>query len=469
MDRNNKLKLTKIIATIGPASESEETIARLINSGVNIFRFNLKHNTISWHQSRIKRVKKQAKLLERPVGVLVDLQGPEIRLVLEKEKLLLKKGESIPFSFTRPRLLKELKEGQKLLVDDGRFVFEVVFQAGEKRLLSLTSGELLNRKTVSIPGAEFGLPVLMAHDIEGIKMGALEKVDFVALSFVRTADDLKSLRKTLIRYSSPAKIVTKIETKKAIENLEEIMEETDVAMVARGDLGVELPPEEVPFWQRIILKKGIEKAKPVIVATHMLRSMIDNPRPTRAEVSDVANATYELTDATMLSGETALGKYPQPAVKIMAKTLVYNETKFTGDKRNLFAIKTTTTEEIICDNAYDLYLNLKRNETGLKAIIIFTETGKTARLVSRYHPLIPIYAFTPNDQVMNSLIVSFGVFPFVQEEVVKNSRVSDLAARKAIEFLLKKSYLKKNDQVIILHGDYWQVEGGTSTLKVIRV
>jgi len=469
MNKDAQFKLTKIVATIGPASESEEMITRLIKSGVNIFRFNLKHNTISWHRSRIRRVRKQARLLKRPIGILADLQGPEIRMVLGKKKVVLEKGKPIPFSFTRPQLVKSLEKGQKLLVDDGKFVFKVIIKAGKKCLLPFCDGELLDRKTVSIPGSNFKLPVLTRHDLEGVEMAADEGVDFIALSFVRTASDLKFLRKTLIGHSSQAKIVTKIETKKAIENLEEIMEETDVAMVARGDLGVELPPEEVPFWQRIILKKGIEKAKPVIVATHMLRSMINNPRPTRAEVSDVASAAYELTDATMLSGETALGGYPQAAVKIMAKTLVYNEVKFPGDKRSLFDIKTTTVEEIICANSYDLYLNLRENKMGLKAVIVFTETGKTVRLISRYRPLIPIYAFTPNEQVMNSLIVNFGVFPFVQEEVVKNSRVGDLATRKAIEFLIKNKYLKKKDQVIILHGDYWQVEGGTSTLKVIRV
>ena len=466
---NRNIKLTKIVATIGPASEDEATIISLIKAGVDIFRFNLKHNSLAWHKSRIRRVKKQAKLLGKRVGILVDLQGPEIRLVLNEKITVFEKGEAIPFSFTRPQVINNLQDGQRLLVDDGKFAFRVITKKGKKYLSPLADGELLNRKTVSIPGVSLDLPVLTSHDLEGIKMVAAEKVDFVALSFVRTVNDLKFLRKTLARYSLPAKIVTKIETKRAIENLEEIMDETDVAMVARGDLGVELPPEEVPFWQRIILKKGIEKAKPVIIATHMLQSMIDSPRPTRAEISDVAEATYELTDATMLSGETALGHYPQQAVKIMARTLFYNESKFSGDKRHLFRIRTVTMEEIICDSAFDLYLSLKKNETNLRAIVAFTETGKTARLVSRYRPLIPIYAFTSNQRIANSLIINFGVFPFIQEEVARNSRVSDFTTRKALKFLVKNKYLEKGDRVIILHGDYWQVEGGTSTLKVVRI
>ena len=476
-------KLTKIIATIGPVTESEEMIERLITEGVNIFRFNFKHNTMDWHSERIERVNMVAKRMGLSVGTLIDLQGPEIRINMPTDFIEVHKNDLLLFgqeafeskekglSISHPEIIEHLTEGQKLLADDGVFTFYVQKKDGKVYLHSESDGKLMNRKSLNIPGADFPFPVLVERDFEGLQVAARNEVDFVALSFVRTATDLQVVRSEMDKYKVHAKIVAKIETKKAIDNLDEIVDYTDAVMVARGDLGVELPIEQVPHHQKVIIKKCLEKGIPVITATQMLQSMVDNPYPTRAEVSDIANATYDFTDAIMLSGETASGKYPAEAVMSMQKTAKYNEQmNMCRDIRTKFDFKVKDQTDIMCDAAYSVYLSSLNEENDIQAFVVFTETGRTAQALSRYRPKVPVYAITPDSEIAESLTICYGVTPIPGDQVDLDEKEVDRAGiMKTIHFLLEHKYITFGQKVIILHGDIWGVEGGTSTVKIMQV
>lgn len=469
------MKLTKIVATIGPVSDSEEQIAALIKAGVNIFRFNFKHNTIEWHAERIARVNKIADSLDVPIGTLLDLQGPEIRINMSADQMAIKKGDMLifgeealekkepGFSISHPDIISHLIEGQKLLADDGTFSF-YVRKKGNKTYLEVgTTGILKHRKSLNIPGADFPFPVLVERDFEGLQLTVRHEIDYVALSFVRSAEDLRVVRREMKKYEIPAKMVAKIETKRALDHLEEIVKETDAIMVARGDLGVELPVEQVPYYQKVIIETCLSHNVPVITATQMMQSMIENPIPTRAEVSDVANACFDLTDAVMLSGETAAGKYPLETVTAMANTVIFNEPKLEKDTRVTHQFNLTDHEAVMADTAYNLYL---QNKPEVKAFIIFTETGRTPKLVSRFHPRVPIFAFTPLKTVRDSMTILFGVYPMKYAEK-KGEQVGKNDIQNVINLLKEQKLLQSGDQVIVLHGDIWSAEGGTNTLRLI--
>lgn len=474
-------KLTKIIATIGPSCDNESMITSLINSGVNIFRFNFKHSTTEWHSERMALVNRIADNLNEPVGTLIDLQGPEIRLnTPEGQPMEVSEGERVYvgshpqpsdvkwFSINHEDVLSHLTVGQKVIVDDGAFTFEVL-EVGERCVVcSKNTGMLGNRKSFNIPGADFPFPVLIERDFEGLKLAKEHVIDYIALSFVRSAEDLRIVRAEMEKQGVTGKLVAKIETQKALDDLDAIVEHADAIMVARGDLGVELPKEQVPYYQKIIIKKCIEKGIPVITATQMIQSMIESPYPTRAEVSDVANATYDLTDAVMLSGETAQGKYPLEAVAVMARTVSFNENKFPDDTRSKFTFEITDTESMICNSAYSLYLQCLHREEPLAGIVIFTQSGRTARLLSRYRPNIPIFAFTPSRIVRDSLTMNYGIVPF-EQDVLENEQVTSDHILQAMHFLQHNNYVNAGKKVIILHGDVWAVQGGTSTMKILQI
>lgn len=474
-------KLTKIVATIGPACDSYEMIEKLIQEGVDVFRFNFKHNTIAWHNERIRRVNEVAKKLSLPIGTLIDLQGPEIRIIMPYEQIEIEKGEDLVFgekvfvekkkgfSISHPDIIYHLKTGQRLLADDGAFTFLVVKKNDDYYLRSQSQGILKNRKSLNIPGANFPFPVLVERDFKGLQLAQRNQVEFVALSFVRSKEDIQVLRKELEKYKFQSKIIAKIETKKALSNLNEIIELSDGIMVARGDLGVELPLEEVPYYQKMIIKKSIEKGIPVITATQMLQSMIDRPYPTRAEVSDVANATYDLTDAVMLSAESAVGKYPDEAINMMKRTIVYNEKKNLVDSRKRFNFELVDKTAVLCDTAYGLYVLFKQSKKNIGGIIIFTETGKSVRLISRYRPLIPIFAFAPTEKISASLVVNYGTVPFSYSKIRAKKEIKKTDITKVVNFLLQRRLVKKGELLIILHGDYWEVQRGASTLKLVTV
>lgn len=474
-------KLTKIVATIGPSCDSPEMIEKMINAGVDVFRFNFKHSTVEWHNERIKRVNDVAKKMGVVIGTLIDLQGPEIRINMPVDEMPIKEGEKYifgeesfakkepGFSISHPQIIPFLKEGQKVLAEDGTYTF-LIEKSGKKTYLrAKTSGILKNHKNFNIPGADFPFPVMVDRDFDGLKLAQRHEIDYVALSFVRSAEDLKIVKKEMAKYKIKGKIVAKIETRKALENIDEIIAESGAVMVARGDLGVETPIQEVPYYQKLIIEKCIEKGIPVITATQMLQSMIESPNPTRAEVSDIANATYDLTDAVMLSGESASGKYPLEAVSMMKKVASFNETKALEDHRKWFKFKIDDAEGVFCNSAYELYLLHRTQKEPVSGFIVFTHTGKTVRLLSRYRPLVPIFAFTPEQSVCESLSLSFGVMPFVYKEMAKKSAVNKKDIRALIDSLKNKGLVKEDSLLIVLHGDFWAIKGQTSTLRLMEV
>lgn len=473
-------KFTKIVVTIGPSSDSEKIIEKMILHGANVFRFNFKHNTIAWHDERIQRVNRVAKKLGVTVGTLIDLQGPEIRINMPYESMKVSQGDSLifgqeaydpkekGFSISHPQIISHLKNGQRILADDGAFVFHIQKYSGKTYLLAGNSGVLKNRKSLNIPGADFPFPVLVDRDFEGLKLASRNQIDFVALSFVRFAKDITTVRREMKKYNVKGKVIAKIETKKGLSHLQGIIDVSDGIMVARGDMGVELPIQEVPYYQKIIIKEAIKKGIPVITATQMLQSMTNVAYPTRAEVSDIANATYDLTDAVMLSEETAIGKYPIDAVSVMSKTAVFNEKQNKVDSRMRFKFEFKDAESILCDTAYGLYFTYNQINMDIAGFLVFTQTGSTARLLSRYRPLVPIFAFTPDKKTAESLTVNFGVQPF-QHKIILKKEVDNTDIDKGVEYLLSKKIIKKSQLLIVLHGNYWAKKGETSTIKLVTV
>jgi len=448
------LKLTKIIATIGPASDAPEMIEKLIKSGVNIFRFNFKHNLVQWHNERIIRVNQVAKKMGVGVGTLIDLQGPEIRILMPQDQIEIEKDELLLFgeevfnnqkkkglSITHPQIIKYLKPGQKLLADDGTLIFYLQKLGTKVYLQSQQKGILKNRKSLVIPGANFPFPVLVDRDFEGLKLAQKNEIDFIALSFVRSAKDLQVVRREMKKNNLKARLIAKIETRKALEDLDNIIAHSDGVMVARGDLGVELPIEQVPYWQKVIIRKSLENRVPVITATQMLQSMVVNPYPTRAEVSDIANATYDLTDAIMLSAETASGKYPLAAVEMMSKTAIFNEGKFQSDTRRLFNFKKNNIGDILCESAYNLYLSMQTNYQNLAGFLVFSTDGNTARTLANYRPVLPIFVFTDNKKVADSLTLNFAVFAYIDAK---------REIKSAINLLLEKKLITKDQYLFIV-------------------
>lgn len=474
-------KLTKIVATIGPACESEEQIAALIKAGVNVFRFNFKHSTIEWHAERIHRVKQVAKKMNKHIGTLLDLQGPEIRIYMPGESITVKEDELITlgesafsekkkgFSCSHPDLFEFLKVGQHLLADDGAFTFTVKEIKPEIILQCNRAGVIKNRKSLRIPGADFPFPVLVDRDFEGLKMAQRAEIDFIALSYARTADDVLVTRKEMAKYKVVAKIISKIEAKSAIDNLDEIIEVSDGIMVARGDLGIEIPLEEVPYWQKVMIGKCMEKGIPVITATQMLQTMIENPFPTRAEVSDVANATFDLTDAVMLSGESASGKYPLETVTMMRHIIESNERRFSKDTRKLFDFKGGDNERMLCEAAYNMYKNFETKGQSFGGFIVFTETGRTARMLSRYRPNVPIYALVSSNKVGDMLTLDYGVHPLSHFTPYTKELVTVKGLEKIVDHLKEIKSITKGQSVIIIYGDEWMQKGHTSTLKLVQV
>ena len=376
------MKLTKIVATLGPASDSPEIIEKLITSGVNIFRFNMKHADIAWHRQRINLVQKIADRLKISIGILIDLQGPEIRLETREHKsVIVKKGDLVEFGVSLQSgvnvciphqiVFDTLKPGDKLLVDDGFYEFEIV-EINNKTMTvrSQDDGFINHRKGVNLPGKHINLPSLIDDDLKKLDMAGVNKVDFVALSFSRTKKDIEVLRFEMEKRKIKARIIAKIESQDAIDHLDELIASSDGVMVARGDLGIEVPIEELAYWQKTIINKARIATKPVITATQMLQSMIDNPLPTRAEAVDVANAVFDGTDAIMLSGESASGKYPVKAVQQMAKIALFTEPKV--EVIRIDHTPQNQTELLV----HGVMAMLDSSQhPGIDKIVVFTESG----------------------------------------------------------------------------------------------
>lgn len=471
----HNIKLTKIVATIGPASDTPELIEKLINAGVNIFRFNTKHSTPEWHGERIKLVQKIADKMGINVGILLDLQGPEIRLeTKDKQNVVLNIGDELVirlnFNLMDTKVIiphrsvfdNLLKVGDDLLIDDGYVEMKVVAVTKDSIVVIAKNDCVIkHRKGVNLPGKNIDFPSLIANDLKQLDYNSVNKIDFVGLSFVRSAKDVKTLRKEMDKRKIKAMIVAKIESQQALDNLDEIIDEADAVMVARGDLGVEVPIEQLAHWQQVIITKCRLLNKPVITATQMLESMIVNPRPTRAEATDVAHAIFNGTDAIMLSAETASGKYPVKTVETMAKIAKWNE-KNRPETIDLKFVKDKITPAI-CAAAVSI---VKSNiDPSIMAIVVLTETGTTARTISRYRLSIPIIALTRSQKTAEELTLSFGVTPIV----VKFPTGQFTAADKFFGKLMEKKLLDKKDCVLIIHGSHWQKTGLTNAIQITTI
>lgn len=475
------MKLTKIIATIGPSSDSEEMIERLIIAGVNIFRFNFKHGDVAWHSERIQRVNRVAKKLNRSIGTLIDLQGPEIRIRMNSSHLDILEGDVVTlhqelpktnelgFTISHPSIIPTLKKGDRIIADDGAFSFSVIKTGSLVTLRSDSGGRLKDHKSLNIPGGTFDFPLLIESDFDGLKLASLHEIDFIALSFVRSKEDIKTLRFEMEKFNVSGSVISKIETQLAIDNIDEIIEASDGIMIARGDLGVETPIERVPYYQKTIIQKCIQKGKAVITATQMLESMIEHPRPTRAEVSDVANSVYDWTDTTMLSAESAAGNYPLEAVTLMANTLSFYEQQVKNDIRTEMQIDISDESAMVAATAYDLYIQYDSHPeitNSLKGFIIFTQSGKSVQYLSRYRPRVPIFAFSPFKEVCDKLTLLYGVIPMLNTSESSNLVTLEQIV-KAKNILTKQGFLLLDEQVIVVHGKAWSKGKGINTIRII--
>ncbi len=462
-------KFTKNVATIGPVTETEEIIGKLIDAGMNVARFNTKHSTPAWHQERIARVRKVAEEKNVSVGVLLDLQGPEIRINLPEEKPFdLIEGETCTFTneadhkatkkvLIPKNVVETLQVGNMVLLDDGFCELEVVKKEATALILkALSPCTVKHRKTMNIPGITIDMPSLVPADYEQLDGAAKsDLIDFVGLSFVRNKQDIDFLREELKKRNIKAQIVAKIETQAALDNLDEIIEAADVVMVARGDLGVEVPYEELSYWQKNIITACRLAAKPVITATQMLKSMVDQPRPTRAEVSDVANAIYDGTDAVMLSEETTIGAYPVKAVKTQAKIEMFNE-KLAEDEICLPISQDK--QEVIAETIYDL---IENSSLPINAILVLTNTGRSARLLSRLHSSLPIIAVTADEDTYRQLSVAYGVLP-----VKIATQTADVGT--VIKHLKKAAIIEVGQQLVVMHG-LSSDTGSTDTISLVEI
>ncbi|MDD5606449.1 MAG: pyruvate kinase [Candidatus Pacebacteria bacterium] len=448
----NYLKKTKIIATLGPASDKEKIIKELILEGVNVFRFNLKHNNVFWHNQRIKRVQKIANILKTNVGILIDLQGPEIRIDTKNKQIIsVKKGDEIiigsSFSFEKTQIailnkavFDVLKKGDNLLIDDGFIEMKIIKK--EKELIIakvIQGGKIKNKKGLNIPGKKINLSSLIEQDIKRLDMIAKSKVDFIALSFARSKKDIDILKKEIEKRKINAQIVAKIECQEALDNIDELISVSDAIMIARGDLGIEVPIEQLAFWQKNIIKKCRLNRKPVIVATQMLHSMINNPRPTRAEAIDVAGAVFDKTDAVMLSEETAAGNFPLRAVQAMSKILLFNEEKTSFED---FQLKPYNVVELIASSVFSLVE--KQSLLNIKKVIVFTESGYTANVMASFRSKAEIIAITNNQKTAEILSLSFGIQPVFTPLGFSENKIFD--------FLKKENLIKENEIIALVHG-----------------
>lgn len=468
------MRKTKIVCTLGPASNDKETLLEMAEKGMDVARFNFSHGDHQEHKHRMDLIKEIEQEVNRPLGIMLDTKGPEIRTgdlaegeveLKQDEKIILTtekvEGTAEKVTVQYQGLPEDLKPGNMILVDDGLIELEVEEIEGSEVFCRIVNGGTLgSRKGVNLPGVNVQLPALTDKDRNDIRFGVEQGVHFVAASFVRKASDVIEIRKLLEEAGAEdTKIIPKIENEEGVENIDDIIEVSDGIMVARGDLGVEIPAERVPIIQKQLIRKCNEAAIPVITATQMLDSMIRNPRPTRAEASDVANAIFDGTDAIMLSGESAAGKYPVKSVETMARIARETEDSISYT-RKIAGIKeprSNTATEAISYASCETAVNLEA-----QAIITATGSGLTARKVAKYRPPIKIVAVTPNARVQHFLTLIWGVYPLVS--AVTDS--TDEMIENATQVALEKGLVQDGDMVIITAGAPVGIPGTTNLIKV---
>lgn len=465
------MRKTKIVATIGPSSDSEEMLEKLINAGMNVARLNMSHSTHEEHLDKINKVKKLNAKLGTNIGIMLDTKGPEIRLgEVENNKALLVQGEEFilttdevlgtdkKVSVTYKEITHDVKVGTTILLDDGLIALNVQKVTKNEVICKvMNTGTIKSKKGVNIPGIRLSLPSLTDRDKADIKFGVENDVDYIAASFVRKAQDIIDLRKYIDSINGTrTKIIAKIENEEGIENLDEILDLSDGIMVARGDMGVEVNIELLPSIQKMMIKKAINQGKIVITATQMLESMITNPRPTRAEVSDIANAIYDGTGAIMLSGESASGQYPEECIKMMNDIAVTTEQnidywnrfkKRNVDKMGAYVEPQAENKEDI--NTFRRQINFAVCSSALfteaKAIISISDKGKTPAVLSGFRPACPIYVFTANEKTYKSLSLEWGVNALYFPEIYKFEEI----LKRGVDSLLEQGLLEKGDIVIL--------------------
>jgi pyruvate kinase len=467
------MRRAKIVATFGPAVADFEKTKAVISAGVDVARLNLSHGDYSVHEASYNNIRKAAEELDKPVGILVDLQGPKIRLARfknGKEELSVGQdftitteeveGDASFCGTTYKGLPQDVKAGDPLLIDDGRIALRAKKVEGNKVVCEVEiGGQISNNKGINLPGVAVNVPAMSEKDEEDLRWALRVGADMIALSFVRSAKDVARAHEIMKEENRFLPVIAKIEKPQAVEALEEIVDAFDGIMVARGDLGVELPLEQVPLVQKRAVELARRWAKPVIVATQMLESMIENSRPTRAEASDVANAVLDGADALMLSGETSVGKYPVETVATMAR--IIESTEENGLERIPdLGTKPHTHSGAVVKAALDI-----ADLLGSKYVCVFTESGDTLRRVSRLRSRIPVLAFTPNESVRRKMALVWGATTFLAEHV----KHTDQMIRQVDEIVMESGRCKLGDEVIVVAGSPPGIPGSTNSLRVHRV
>ena len=472
------MKKTKIVCTIGPASDSEEVLRALFKEGLNVCRLNFSHGTHEEHQIRIDRIKKIRQELNLPIAIMLDTKGPEIRLKnFGVNSVMLSKGQQFTLttrdilgdekicSVTYTNLAKEVKPNDRILIDDGLIELRVekVTDGTDIVCTVMSDGPVSNHKGINIPGVKIKLPFLSEQDISDLKFGVKNEVDFVAASFTRGPADILSIRKVLEEENgNNIHIIAKIENQEGVDSIDKILEVTDGIMVARGDLGIEIPPEQIPMVQKMIIRKTLRASKPVITATQMLDSMTHNPRPTRAEVTDVANAIFDGTSAIMLSGETAAGRYPVETVKMMNRIAVTAESSLNYEKivgavaREHSLTITNAIAHATCSMAIEM---------NAQVIVTATASGETPRALSKYKPKAPIVAVTPSEETARRLSLNWDVYPIVTPYF--NS--TDEMFERCINLAKEHGYVREGELAVLTAGVPIGLVGSTNLLKVETV
>jgi len=473
------MRKTKIVCTIGPKTNSKEMIEKLVHAGMNVIRLNTSHGNIEEHRQTIKLIKELRKELNVPLPIILDLEGPKVRIEGIDKEIEVSKDDEITiysesskvknckeFSITHKELIKKAEKGETILADDGNIRLEVIEKKeNELKCVALNSGKINAKKGISVPGIDLDLPPLSEKDRDYVALAVEEEVEFLAQSYIRKAADVLELKRILKELNSNIEVIAKIETPQALKNLDDIVRISDAVLVARGDLGVELPIERVAIEQKRIIQLSNLYSKPVITATQMLESMIEKPTPTRAEVTDVANSILDGTDAVMLSGETAVGCYPVEAVQMIDKISRVTEEKYEEFRRNFVDLLrevpfVNDTDEAIARACWNI-----SNDLELNVIVTPTTSGSTSKRVSKYRPKAIILGVTPNFSTYQRLGLVWGVYPVLVGKTTNTDEMLDIVE----ELVLSLGLAKKGDQVVVTAGIPWGVPGTTNLLKIQKL